>query len=433
MSVAAAWCPCAVLNGINHPLGSGSVEAAVTACVSDSLEVTMLDLRTVVLLTIVATVVFLFVTIFLSRLLPDERNLRLWIATAATDLLALALLGLRGVIPDLASIGLGNTAAIAGMCLSALASRGLVGRRTSRGWYWALIPWVLAAFLAFSFFLPDQADRIMANAVFNVPPMLAAAWALWQRAPGVSRTISRVSSLVFLLGAALYFLRGAFALGVTSSVDFSATPSTITAAPYVFAMVLTLWLSTMLTLTVSGRIQHRLRMERDRAEAANKELLVLSTTDSLTGLFNRAKVDAVLTDAVANAKAHQQPLAIALLDLDGFKDVNDTYGHPVGDTVLVGFGHILTGHVRASDTIGRWGGEEFLVVLPNTGIAAAELIAEDMRQAVGAVDHPICGPVTASFGVTEYRAGDDGPRLVARADRAMYGAKQLGRNRVVVL
>lgn len=393
----------------------------------------MLDLRTVALLTCVATFIFLFATIFLSRLLPEERNLRTWVAAASADVVGLVLLALRDVIPDVASIGLGNAAVIAGLALSAIASRGLVGLPTSRVWFWALGAYTAFSFVLFAFVLPDLGDRIVANAVLNIPALVIGAWTLWRHSSGASRLVTRISAVIFGAGAVLYLARAVGALGMTSSADFSATPSTVMAAPYIFGMVLTLWLSIMLTLTVSDRIQQRLRAERDRAEAANRDLLVLSTTDSLTGLTNRAKVDAVLTSAVAVSASDGASLAIVLLDLDGFKDVNDTYGHPVGDAVLVSVASTLTAQLRASDTIGRWGGEEFLVVLPHTDVPTAERIAENLRVAVGALDHPICGPVTASFGVTVYRDGDDAPRLVSRADRAMYGAKQLGRNRVVTL
>ena len=393
----------------------------------------MLDLRTVALLTCVATFIFLFATIFLSRLLPEERNLRTWVAAASADVVGLVLLALRDVIPDVASIGLGNAAVIAGLALSAIASRGLVGLPTSRVWFWALGAYTTVSFVLFAFVLSDLGDRIVANAVLNVPALVIGAWTLWRHSAGASRLVTRISAVIFGAGAVLYLARAVGALGMTSSADFSATPSTVMAAPYIFGMVLTLWLSIMLTLTVSDRIQQRLRAERDRAEAANRDLLVLSTTDSLTGLTNRAKVDAVLTSAVAVSASDGASLAIVLLDLDGFKDVNDTYGHPVGDAVLVSVASTLTAQLRASDTIGRWGGEEFLVVLPHTDVPTAERIAENLRVAVGALDHPICGPVTASFGVTVYRDGDDTPRLVSRADRAMYGAKQLGRNRVVTL
>lgn len=393
----------------------------------------MLDLRTVALLTIVAAFIFAFAAIFLSRLLPEERNLRVWVAASVTDIIGLSLLALRDVIPDTASIALGNSCVIAGLGLCALASRGLVGLCTSRVWFWLLGAYSAFAFAVFTFLLPSLPDRVVANALFNIPSMTVAAWALWRHSSGASRVATRLSAVIFGGGAIMNVARAVGVSGLTATPDFNATPSTLMVAPYVFGMVLSLWLSVMLTLTVSDRIQQRLRVERDRAEAANRELLVLSTTDALTGLANRAKVDAHLTSAVIAATDTGAPFAIVLLDLDSFKEVNDTFGHPVGDTVLVSVASTLASHLRTPNTIGRWGGEEFLAVLPTTTTLGAQRIAEELRQAVAALDHPICGPVTASFGVTGYRDGDDAPQLVSRADRAMYGAKQLGRNRVVTL
>jgi len=120
-----------------------------------------------------------------------------------------------------------------------------------------------------------------------------------------------------------------------------------------------------------------------------------------------------------------------ILDLDHFKEINDSYGHPVGDLMLKEIAKILKNNIRASDSAARWGGEEFLIILPQTNfpnaMAAAEKIRADMDQA----QFPVAGHMTCSFGVASVRKDDDQDKLLNPADEALYEAKKNGRNRVI--
>ena len=154
--------------------------------------------------------------------------------------------------------------------------------------------------------------------------------------------------------------------------------------------------------------------------------------DGLTGLANRrASADALQTEA-ARAERLETPLSVVLADLDGFKDVNDMHGHAVGDEVLKAFASVLRETLRQLDVAGRWGGEEFLLVLPGADEEGAALLAERVRAALAARSIPgVRGlRVTASFGVAEYARGSDTEQLVAAADQALYRAKRSGKNRV---
>jgi diguanylate cyclase (GGDEF)-like protein len=157
-----------------------------------------------------------------------------------------------------------------------------------------------------------------------------------------------------------------------------------------------------------------------------------AATDSLTGLPNRRAIDEVLKLMIAQAGRTLMPLSAVLLDLDHFKRINDTYGHDQGDQVLATVAQKIAGHVRASDFAGRNGGEEFLVLLPNTGRDGALIMAEKLREALEQAQIPGLGrAVTGSFGVATFPddAGD-ADTLLRLADRALYSAKGLGRNRV---
>lgn len=164
--------------------------------------------------------------------------------------------------------------------------------------------------------------------------------------------------------------------------------------------------------------------------ALNKRLEQLSVTDKLTGLFNRQKLDVKLEMEFLRARRSGAPLSVIILDLDHFKNVNDTWGHQVGDQVLVCTAQLLTARLRQTDCAGRWGGEEFMVICPDTDLEGARALAETLRQAIAAQTFPTAGHQTASFGVACCTVADQVKTLVSRADQALYEAKHLGRNRV---
>jgi diguanylate cyclase (GGDEF)-like protein len=167
----------------------------------------------------------------------------------------------------------------------------------------------------------------------------------------------------------------------------------------------------------------------------HRAVLTQATVDLLTGLSNRNTVLGYLEKHFELAKRPKRPLSVVLCDLDHFKRVNDTFGHAAGDLVLQRFGGILIGRLRGSDQAGRIGGEEFLIVLPETPILEARNVAEELRKAIQAetmaTSEGLALNVTCSLGVAQIQAGDrDGGALLARADVALYRAKGTGRNRV---
>ena len=167
-------------------------------------------------------------------------------------------------------------------------------------------------------------------------------------------------------------------------------------------------------------------------DAKNQALAVLSLTDRLTGLCNRRRLDQSLGAEWRRAKRYGTNYSVVMIDLDNFKDVNDAFGHDAGDAVLVRVSDILLATTRETDLVGRWGGEEFVLVCPETSLEEARAMAEGLRQEIADTHFPGIGQLTASFGVADYEADAAPGLLVGRADEAMYRAKQSGRNRVVV-
>ena len=166
-------------------------------------------------------------------------------------------------------------------------------------------------------------------------------------------------------------------------------------------------------------------------ESARETILRLAVTDELTGLNNRRFFNENLTKAVSTAWRHKQPLSLISIDIDHFKMVNDAYGHTVGDLVLKEFSQLLKMLVRVEDIACRWGGEEFIVLLPNTTGEAALILANRMRCSFEQHPRTTTPTVTASFGVARLQEGEDEDALMRRVDDALYQAKHEGRNRVV--
>ena len=182
-----------------------------------------------------------------------------------------------------------------------------------------------------------------------------------------------------------------------------------------------------------------IRDREDKLHAINANLCLthrnlekIAVTDRLTGLYNRTKLDEVFANELARVERCGESVAIILADIDQFKSVNDTYGHQVGDSVLSEFAAILRKWTRETDTTGRWGGEEFLVICSHVDLNGARILAERIRAAVAGHSFLVVGQRTCSFGVASYRPGDTAGTMVKRADEALYEAKQNGRDRVVL-
>jgi len=164
-----------------------------------------------------------------------------------------------------------------------------------------------------------------------------------------------------------------------------------------------------------------------------KRIEELSIIDRLTGLYNRSKLDEVFEYEINQADRYNKNFSVIMIDIDFFKEVNDKNGHQVGDLVLQKFAKILLKNVRVTDSVGRLGGEEFLILCPGTTLKNSAKLAEKLRQKVENFNFPIVGMKTASFGVTTYHRKDNKDEVLGRVDKALYKAKKSGRNQVVVL
>jgi diguanylate cyclase (GGDEF)-like protein len=187
---------------------------------------------------------------------------------------------------------------------------------------------------------------------------------------------------------------------------------------------------------LTARVHAAMRTKRlqDELRALNAELARLANTDGLTGLANRRYLDQELSRLCSRSLRHKRPLGVLLIDADHFKRINDEHGHQTGDQALVAFAERLAERLRAEDILGRWGGEEFMVLAPDVDAHGVAVLAEALRAHVA--DLPLATatvslPLTTSIGWSAWSEGDTPEGLLRRADAALYAAKDAGRNRVV--
>lgn len=351
-----------------------------------------------------------------------------WAAALLINAIGHLLIMLRGQIPDVWSVVVANLL-LSGVFVAMIAAIYQFQGRPVR-WVLLLMPCVLVAGFVIVFI-----DNFPARASFvGLVIGLQAVWALVTALERRHATVGRGQwLLVGGLGLEALVLggRALLALGGTGTASI-------------------LQGSTLQTLTFMGTFSVVLIgsmgfvfMSRDRADENNR---IMAALDPLTGVANRRSLIAALDRDVSRAVRTGESIALMMVDIDHFKHVNDRYGHPAGDQVLSSVVKVLRERVRAQDLVGRYGGEEFMVVLPDTTLAGAEQLARELCAAVagsrcivhaeGAADVPGNAgiAVTASVGVFGGRLepGDSWDMLIAAADRALYQAKENGRNRVEV-
>lgn len=165
-----------------------------------------------------------------------------------------------------------------------------------------------------------------------------------------------------------------------------------------------------------------------RYKKMEEELRCLSVTDCLTNCYNRRYFVQKLEEEIERAKRAGRKFSLVMLDIDRFKSINDRFGHNAGDLVIKSVAEVIKNRIRKIDTLARWGGEEFVILLPDTPVDKAAVLAEELRESISKMDVPGVDRVTASFGVTGYCSEDTSDTLVQRADNMMYEAKAAGRN-----
>lgn len=196
-------------------------------------------------------------------------------------------------------------------------------------------------------------------------------------------------------------------------------------------VLITIVLVFFINQRIIDRYEIELTEKRMSLETALVEVRNFATLDALTGILNRGHMERRIREELARGNRYGFPISLILFDIDHFKQINDQYGHDIGDIVLKKMVDTVAGKIRETDALGRWGGEEFMLLLPYTDAKNADLVAQKLCRSLGWVDHGECGKITASFGVAQWISNESFADLYKRLDNALYAAKSAGRNRVV--
>ncbi len=342
-----------------------------------------------------------------------------WAAALSANTLTYILFIGRGQISDWLSIVLANVLLASAFSLFL---QGILQFQKRSLPLWLIWAPVLLEAVVFSWLIPHQNARNIANALILSSQMLWIIGAVLQKR---RETVGRGQYFVvtgFLLLVAALAAQGIKSAIYVEEVHALLLPSLVQTVTFLVSPVSSILLSMGLVV-----------MTKERADERNRDM---ATRDVLTGLFNRRAVMESLSHHIDLARRNGLPMCLLMLDVDHFKNVNDTYGHLSGDRVLRQIAKTLIERTRAQDQVGRFGGEEFLVIVPDTDVDGALTLAETLRTSIENVafvtEEGKAINVTVSIGVSQLRAsGSQQPeKLIALADQALYRAKLGGRNRV---
>lgn len=381
------------------------------------------DIRTAILLGASLTLLIGAMLQAVSHGQPAEHRalMRWWVYGAVAYAVGYALTGFREWIWIGWSAVLANTLITLGLGCFAIALRRFSGLPERGRWLMTLGLLSLLVSVAFAFVWPDERLRLGLTTLIFALVALACVRAIYRRGhqPTLSEHVAG-----FYLFAGLLMLSGRvvaiLGLGLPLRSIFEPTPLSI--AAYVFSGLLPV------VSTIAFLLMCTERSQRDLERSAR--------LDYLTGIYNRGAIEELAAAQLAQAQRHGMPMSLMVVDIDHFKRINDELGHAAGDKALAETVKLFRTLLRTEDLIGRLGGEEFVVLMPDTDAIQARNAGERLRRAVA--NNPLQldpgeRPMTVSIGVAEFRAEDAGfARLLLRADSALYAAKRGGRNRVQV-
>jgi diguanylate cyclase (GGDEF)-like protein len=380
----------------------------------------VLDIRTTIM---IAAALALMVGLSLRYVLRDYPatllpSIRLWILGTVLQPTAWMLYGMRDAAPDWLTMVVANTLLGLAFAKHIQAVRTFAERPINRALIYAPVAAIALLEIVFTYDAPSIRWRtVSVSAVFCMQMLCAVTALLDWRQP--QRRSYLLTAAAFLMLAAVLMVRIVY-----EGLRQGTLPSAFAATPMQTAVfALAAFFPTIATLGFVLMCSDRLHQELERQAGI----------DALTGISNRRTLLAQATRAIAQAHRHQHPLALLLVDADHFKRINDIYGHAAGDGALQTLVAALQYSLRGEDLLGRLGGEEFVVVLPEADQVAAHASAERLRLAVENVEfssqHQSI-PLRVSIGIALIGEGDDFASMLRRADQAMYAAKRAGRNRV---
>jgi diguanylate cyclase (GGDEF)-like protein len=370
-----------------------------------------IDPRTVVLLAGIMGGMMAMVLLFMRRNYPANiRGLGEWAAASALIFVSTLLLGARNLIPDLFSVVGGNLLLLAGLALFHVGSQNFLGRPPSTRLWAGLILASLPLLLWYTHVEPHYGIRVLTMSLLMMVFTAAHAWTLLRHGARSFATYLAGGALSVQTIAQATRFHSAFSTTPDSTLFLLSPAQAWFVSTYAFCVLM---VSIGLVLMATDKL---------RAEFEHQ-----ASHDSLTGALTRRAFLEACTQELERGRRKDRACSLLIMDLDHFKNINDSYGHMAGDRVLVDFVERVSSLLRRPDQFGRFGGEEFVALLPETSPAEAMVVAERIRAGVeGALVQPGC---TVSIGVASSVHGEATiDTILSRADQALYAAKDAGRN-----
>ena len=378
---------------------------------------TSLDLRSLVVMSGILALLLAIMNLFLRLSYPRTiRGLGLWAAANFLFFLSSLLFGGRGVLHDFVSIVLANLCLLAGVGLFHAGMKAFYGLQPAWGRWALLLAWLAPPLYWYALVEPNYNARVILVCLVWAMIFLSMARLTWQH--GSAKFSTRFTVAMLVLHGGVLVSRFLWAWFPADEESFF-TPTRLQSVYVASNAIMLLALGMGLILQAGDRFR--------------EEFEHWASHDPLTNALTRRVFLERCSEELARCRRHQRPLALLSLDLDKFKCVNDTYGHQVGDRVLVAFVHRVESLLRRHDVLARWGGEEFVLLLPETGAAEAQIVAQRILARVAEPQDEGLPGVTVSIGLTILQQDDETiDPLLTRADGALYQAKEHGRNRIVV-
>jgi len=378
-----------------------------------------LDVRTVIVASVANAMLLGALSFWLSGEGSKTVAIRRWGVAMLLFGLGIGGLALRGLVPAFFSIALANTLIFIALAVGLRAVRMFCQVGGSDPGSWLLVVIVFLVSIVFAQSEADYRLRVVVVSIGMAIIMARGALTLRRRTPTDARRSYRFTEVMFWLSGALSLMRGAF-------IFFSGSHNLMEpSVPHFMVFLFVVLFATALTFGLMWMAN----------ESLQGELVRLAAYDSLTQVLNRGAFLNQFEREVSRSKREETVFSLAIFDLDRFKRINDDYGHPAGDRALKDVVATLNAGLRKHDVVGRYGGEEFSLLMPNTAKDTAMNVAERMRAEIERRGFHATGrriPLTVSAGVATYPLdGEDWDALLTAADNALYDAKQGGRNRIV--